>query len=574
MHQQVSLFAISWLYGKRRCARRHRAGKQPGVFSTAKVKWGIIARYGKSLSGRWRVFGMLCQSYLMWPRSPPTLPFGAMQLTESTDISARISPASLLPLFVDLDGTLTPSDTLVESVIQLVKRAPLVVLKMPFWLLRGRAMFKSHIAERVNFSCQSLPIRQDLLEYLRKEKDKGRTIILATAAHRSIGSAVAAELKIFDDVIASDATRNLKGGAKLRAIQSVAGGPFVYAGDSKADTPIWKEADAAILVGASKKLARAVHRTTKVECEFENPPPSVAVWLQALRVHQWVKNLLIFVPLLTSFAFLDSSKIVTIVGSFIAFSLAASATYIVNDLWDIESDRAHPRKRLRPFASASLGIKQGIGMAGLLLTFAAAVAAMVSFRFLLLLGLYVVLTTAYSLRFKGYVLMDVLMLSMLYTLRILAGSVAVQLPASSWLLAFSVFLFFSLALIKRCSELVSLDQSGRQAARGRDYRVTDLTVLWPLGCAASLSAVVVFGLFISSPETQAKYASGQLLWLVAFALMYWIGRMWIKTSRGEMHDDPLVFALKDFGSCMTILAMFLITLVAHFFHLPVGWGAG
>jgi 4-hydroxybenzoate polyprenyltransferase len=476
-----------------------------------------------------------------------------MQLTELPDVSAQVPPVSLLPLFVDLDGTLTPSDTLVESIIQLVKRTPMVALQLPFWMLRRR-----------------LPIRQDLLAYLREEKKKGRTIILATAAHRSIATAVATELKIFDDVIASDATCNLKGCAKLSAIQSIADGPFVYAGDSKADKPIWREAEAAILVGVSKKLARVVHRTTPVECEFANPAASVAVWFRALRVHQWAKNLLIFVPLLTGFAFLDPIKLVTTFGAFIAFSLAASATYIVNDLWDLDSDRVHPRKRYRPFASATLGIKQGIGMAGLLLTLAALLAGMVSAGFLLMLALYVVLTTAYSLWLKEYVLIDVLMLSMLYTLRILSGSVAVQIPASSWLLAFSVFLFFSLALIKRCSELVSLDQSGGQAARGRDYRVSDLTVLWPLGCAASLSAVVVFGLFISSAETQERYASGQLLWLVAFALMYWIGRMWVKTSRGEMHDDPIVFALKDFGSCMTILAMFIITLVAHFFHLTVG----
>lgn len=491
-----------------------------------------------------------------------------MQLTQPTAIAPKSSPASPLPLFVDLDGTLTPSDTLVESAIQLVKRTPLVLLKFPLWLLRGRAAFKSEIASRVTFSAKSLPLRQDLLAFLRDEKSRGRTIILATAAHETIARAVADELKLFDGVIATSASCNLKGSAKLRAIEGLAGdGGFAYAGDTTADLPIWKAANAAILVGVSDKLARIVRQSTTVEREFPHPAASMGILLRAMRVHQWTKNLLILVPLLTAFGFFDLDKVVAIIGAFIAFSLAASATYMFNDLWDLASDRAHPRKRHRPFASASLGITTGIGVAALLLAAAAAIAAMVSFGFLLMLGLYVVLTTTYSLLLKEYVLVDVLMLSMLYTLRILAGAVAVHIPASAWLLAFSVFLFFSLALIKRCSELVSLDQSGMQAARGRDYRVNDLTVLWPLGCAASLSAVVIFGLFISAPETQARYAGGQLLWLVAFALMYWMGRMWIKTSRGEMHDDPIVFALKDFGSCMTILTMFCITLAAHFIQL-------
>ncbi len=191
----------------------------------------------------------------------------------------------------------------------------------------------------------------------------------------------------------------------------------------------------------------------------------------------------------------------------------------------------------------------------------------VSQGFFLMLLLYLVLTSAYSWGLKEYVLIDVLMLSLLYTLRILAGSVAVGIATTFWLLAFSVFMFLSLALVKRCSELVSYDQIGKAATRGRDYRVSDLAVLWPLGVGAALSAVVIFGLFISAPETQTRYATPHLLWLVAIGLIYWLARLWIKTSRGEMHHDPVIYAIKDRASRITILAIIITMLVAHFLVL-------
>lgn len=472
-----------------------------------------------------------------------------------------------LPLVVDLDGTLTPTDTLVESVVQVVKRQPLTLLHFPFWLMRGRAAFKEEIASRTRFSATNLPIREPLLNYIRLEKALGRKIVLATAAHRSIADQVAARFPEFDTVLASDAGRNLKGAAKLAAIEETVGPHFAYAGDSAADLPIWAKADAAILVGAPAQIVQTVRKNGRVEREFPSDPVNLALWLRAMRVHQWAKNLLLFVPLLTGFAFLDLDKLATIIGAFIAFSLAASATYMVNDLWDLDSDRAHPRKCKRPFASGAITIKSGVGVAAVLLGTALALAAWLSPAFLLMLVMYLVLTCAYSWVLKEYVLIDVIILSILYTVRIIAGSVAAHVSVSTWLLAFSVFMFLSLALVKRCAELVSLAQSGRHAASGRDYRVTDLTVLWPLGCAASLSAVVVLGLFISAPETQERYATVQLLWLVAVGLVYWIARVWIKTSRGEMHDDPLVFALKDFGSGVTVAMMLLAMLAAHFLHL-------
>ena len=468
------------------------------------------------------------------------------------------------PLVVDLDGTLTPSDTLIESAISLVKQHPLDCLRFPLWLLQGRAALKAAIASRVNFSVESLPIRPELLDYLTVQKSAGRRLILATAAHQDIAHAVAQKIGLFDEVLASDIHRNLKGPHKLKAIQDRVGNSFAYAGDSRADLPIWKASSAAILVNVSPRTKHRVVGLVPIEREFQFPKPTLKTWAQALRIHQWIKNLLVFVPLLTAFSFLDASKLINAVVAFFAFSLAASATYVINDVWDLENDRAHPRKCKRPFASAALSIPAGLMVASASLLTAFILAMNVTSGFTLLLLSYLVLTSAYSWLLKQYVLIDVLTLSLLYTLRILAGAVAIDVTTSPWLLAFSVFIFLSLALVKRCSELISLQQAGMTATRGRDYRVSDQQVLTPLGVASALGAVVVFGLYISSPEVQVHYASPLLLWLAALGMTYWLARLWIKTQRGEMHDDPLVFALRDRGSRIAVIAMIAVVLAAHY----------
>lgn len=478
-----------------------------------------------------------------------------------------MTKTSIVPLVVDLDGTLTPTDTLVESIVQLGKQHPFDLLKLPFWLLKGRAEFKATIAARSSLPITNLPYRVELISYLRNEKQNGRPLILATAANSSIATAVATHLDLFDMVLASSEHNNLKGTAKLEAIQQLVGPEFVYAGDSKADLPIWQAAQAAILVNTSSNVSSTVRKNTPIELEIPAVKTDIRIWLRALRIHQWAKNLLLFVPLLTAFSYQDISKLQTIMLAFFAFSLAASATYMGNDLWDLENDRAHPRKKYRPFASAQIPILKGVALATGLLIVGLVLAANVSLNFFWMLLLYLVVTTTYTGALKAYVLIDVIVLSLLYTFRIIAGSVAVEIPTSSWLLAFSVFIFFSLALVKRCSELVTMQQQGRESTHGRDYRTTDLVVLWPLGIGSALSAVVVFGLFISAAETQPRYASPQTLWLVAVGLIYWLARLWIKTARGEMHDDPLVFAVRDFGSRITIFSMIIATLAAHFITL-------
>lgn len=474
-----------------------------------------------------------------------------------------MSQESIIPLVVDLDGTLTPADTLHESLLHLLKRSPVTFFRILLTLFKGKAAFKNAIAAHTSIDAALIPYRQDLLEYLHLEKKRGRPIILATAAHSSIAERVAEHLGLFDMVLATEPDQNLKGVAKLQLICASIGEKFVYAGDNRADFPIWEKAASAILVGVPEGIRDRVERDTPIERRFPKEQTGISVWLRALRIHQWLKNLLLFVPLLTAFSFLDIGKLVTISIAFFAFSFAASATYILNDLWDLESDRNHARKRNRPFASAALSIRTGIIAVALALGAAFVMAAFVSPAFLLMLLLYVVLTTTYSWKLKSYVLIDVLMLSLLYTLRILAGSVAVEISVSSWLLAFSVFIFLSLALVKRCVELVSFSEEGKKITQGKDYRVSDLDVLWPMGVSASLAAVVVFGLFINAPETQARYETPQLLWLIEVVLIYWVGRLWIKTSRGEMHDDPVVYAMRDRSSLFIFLVIFTIMMVAH-----------
>ncbi len=482
-------------------------------------------------------------------------------------ITANVSGGpSAAPLVVDLDGTLTPTDTLAEATIRLLKQRPWLVLNVLVWLFLGRAQFKERVASRFSLSVHSIPWREDFLGWLRAERESGRRLILATAAHRSIADAVAAHLGIFSSVLATDAGgHNLKGANKLAAIRAQVGERFSYAGDSSADLAVWRGAETAVLVGVSPQLARAAAAATRVEITFANPPRGLRVWVRALRVHQWVKNVLIFVPLLTSFAFFDLQASGRGLLAFIAFSLAASATYIFNDLWDLDSDRQHARKRARPFASVSLPISRGVAVAGLLLLVAFAVAVALSPAMALVLLVYVVLTTVYSLVLKHYVIVDVLMLALLYTLRVISGSVATGIAVTPWLLAFSVFTFFGLALVKRCAELVSLERAGKEGAKGRDYQVGDLAVLWPLGVGASLCAVVVFGLYIGSPEAQVHYRNSAPLWLAGVGLIYWVARLWIKTARGEMHDDPIVFAIRDFGSRVTIVAMLGLVIAGHFF---------
>jgi 4-hydroxybenzoate polyprenyltransferase len=467
-----------------------------------------------------------------------------------------------IPLFVDLDGTLIKTDLLMESALLLIRQAPWMIFPMIAWLLRGKACLKARIAERVRLESDTLPLQNEFVGYLHEQAAIGRPLYLATASDMRLAQPIADRLGIFRSVLASDGERNLRSQAKLEAILQVTReGPFDYAGNASADYAIWVKARHALVVNPLPGVERGARKRTTVSRVFEDRPPLWRVWMKETRIYQWMKNLLIGVPLLTAHSFTTSS-VLAVAQAFIAFGLVASATYMLNDLLDLASDRRHPRKCRRPFAAGNLGIASGcVGMVVMLIG-GLMLAACLSTPFLFALVTYLLITLSYSLYFKTYVLIDVLLLASLYTVRIIAGGIAINVDISSWLLAFSMFTFLSLALVKRGSELVAMEKLDRKGAKGRDYQLGDTQMISSMGIASGYLAVLVLALFVDSSAVGGHYTHARLLWLLCPLMLYWVSRLWIKTSRGEMHDDPLVYSLRDRGSWLVFASMTLVTLLA------------
>ncbi|WP_043321248.1 UbiA family prenyltransferase [Corallococcus coralloides] len=468
-----------------------------------------------------------------------------------------------VPLAVDLDGTLVRTDTLHENLLVLLKHAPWLLLLVPLWVLRGKAFFKAEVARRARLDVTSLPYNADVVAFLREEHARGRRLVLATAADRSIADAVAAHLGLFHTVVASEGGVNLSGARKLERLRELLG-RFDYAGNDAVDLHLWRECRQLIVVHApagvlrqAQGLGRPVHRV------FEAPPGGLRPWVKALRVHQWAKNALVFVPVLAAHKATQGGMAPRAVLAFLAFSLCASSVYIINDLLDLASDRRHPSKSLRPFASGALPVRAGVMLAPLLLVGAAALAlATLPLSFSGLLAAYFVLTLAYSLRLKQVVMLDVLVLAGLYTVRIFGGALAVGVPTSSWLLMFSTFLFLSLALLKRLSEVRRLRQSNEVSAHGRGYLAQDYEQLASLGAASGQVSVLVLALYITSKEVTALYAHPERLWLLCPVMLYWVGRIWLLAHRGLVNEDPLVFALRDRVSYVVGVVAALVLWVA------------
>ena len=461
------------------------------------------------------------------------------------------------PLCVDLDGTLLRTDLLLESLFALLKRNFLYATLLPLWLLKGKAHFKQQIADRVEIDAKCLPYHTLFLEWLQDQHAQGRRLILATASNRKFAAAVADHLGIFESVLASDAAHNLSGRAKLRQLeQRLKGGDFDYAGDARVDLPLWKQARQALLVNPQRGVQRAAERHGNVAQVFDDRS---AVWkpaLKALRPHQWAKNLLVFVPLVLAHQVLELGPLSQAAVAFAALSLCASSVYLLNDLLDLAEDRQRPSKARRPFAAGTLSIWYGIALIPLLLAGAFACAWWLSLEFAGMLALYYAVTLAYSLALKQFALVDVLTLTGLYLLRILAGAVAVSAPVSFWLLAFSLFLFLSLALIKRFTELKNLPRhSGGQLA-GRGYFAEDLETLAQFGSASAYTSVLVLALYINSDVVAANYTYPQLLWLLCPLLLYLLLRLWLLARRGKMLEDPVWFVLQDRVCLLTALAGF------------------
>ena len=481
--------------------------------------------------------------------------FESFELKKTNDLTVA--------LVVDLDGTLVKTDSLVEMIVLVCKYNPFNLIKIIYWLVKGPAILKEKITRISQLRVDLLPYRMDFLEYINREADKGRRVILATGAHREFAEAVASHLDIFDEIIATENGHNIKGESKLQALHNMNVYKYSYAGDSRIDIPVWKSAASAILVGVDRRLTKEVERLTLIDAKFDNKF-EMKYWLKAVRFHQWLKNLLIFIPMLTAFAFFDVLKIWTALLAFVAFSFCASATYIFNDILDLESDRLHYKKRNRPFASGQISIEKGVVVSVCMLLISLFLGFAISKNFGLVMIGYLLLTVLYTLFLKSKMIIDVLALSMLYTVRIVAGSVATDIKISRWLLTFSTFSFLALALVKRCAELMRKNGNDSEIILpGRGYKPKDLNVLYPFGVGASLAAIVVYCLFINAPETLVNYGANNILWFAALGFVYLFMRLWIKTVRGEMNDDPVIHMLEDRGSILAAIFVFSIMMIAY-----------
>lgn len=467
------------------------------------------------------------------------------------------------PLIVDLDGTLIKSDLLYEGFYALIKRNPFMVFLIPFWLFKGKAHLKHQIAERVNIDVNSLPYNKEFLELLYKEHQRGRELILATASFKTLAQNVANHVGIFSHVLATDKNLNLSAKQKLKVLLAEYGNKgFDYAGNSKADLDIFPHALNALLVNPGKFVLKKAEKSSNVHKVFGDRGSRFILYIKAIRVYQWLKNLLLFVPLFTAHKWYDFSIVTKGLLGFAAFSLCASGGYLFNDFLDLTSDRSHPRKRNRPFASGDISLLWGSLLMAVLPLIGLSIAFFLNWKFFIILLIYLTLTLAYTLLLKTYMLIDVLVLAGLYTIRVIAGGEAMNVTLSFWLIAFSIFIFYSLALIKRCSELFTLDKIGRESAKGRDYHVTDLDYLHAMGIASGYLSIIVVALYVNSPEVTVLYSRPKVLWLMCPLLLLWISRLWLQTGRGEMTDDPIMFAMRDRVSQYIAIAGAVIILLA------------
>lgn len=469
---------------------------------------------------------------------------------------------ALRPLCVDLDGTLVKSDTLVDSLLVLARTHPALLLALPSRLLHGKAAFKEFVTSRVSLDVAHLPYNRTLLQFLHEERTRGRALYLVTGADTRLAERVAAHLGIFTGVLGSDGRVNLTGRRKLDRVRSEFGGEYAYIGNDTPDLPMLAHAAEIMVANPSLRLRLRMRlRGIRPVRTFDEGAGPFWTALRAMRLHQWAKNLLIFLPLLLSHVH-NARHLLAALLAFFCFGLTASSAYIVNDLLDIEADRLHPRKHTRPFAAGDLPALAGICMAAVFLGSAFLGAHLLPAAFTGWLLLYLGTTLAYSWYLKRIALVDVLVLSGLYTLRLFAGSAATGSHISHWLAGFSVFLFFSLAIVKRFAELQNLRSSGSPPRNGRGYLVSDTDQLRSFGTASAFAAVMVFAIYISSSDVVILYRRAQLLWLIMPLMILWLCRVWLLASRGELDEDPLVFALTDRMSLGLGIAVAAITWLA------------
>ncbi len=466
-----------------------------------------------------------------------------------------------IPLVVDLDGTLIRTDLLYQSLFLFIRQFPLQSLSPCIWLFRGKSHLKTELAKRVSIDVSVLPYNLAVIALIETERAKNRQIILATASHKIYADQIADHLNLFDRVFATADRYNLSSHTKRDCLVAEFGeGGFDYAGNSHADIPVWASAAKAYLVNPEKGVEQRAAQNGTIERIIKSPHRPFGLWIKALRAHQWMKNMLIFVPLLAAHALLNTTILFNALMAFVLFSLCASSVYVLNDIMDLEDDRHHKTKRSRPFASGELSIKTGIiAVPLLLLTAFGSSLLIMPWRFTLILGTYFIATFAYSIVLKRVTAADIITLSLLYTIRILAGVFACDLIPTFWMLAFSMFIFLSLALVKRYSELreARLNNS-QEKTKGRGYYPADLEMISSLGAASGYLSVMVLALYIQDQSTIAMYHHSQIIWAACPVLLFWITRLWLLTNRGEMHDDPVIYAVTDKISLLSGLVFGII----------------
>jgi 4-hydroxybenzoate polyprenyltransferase/phosphoglycolate phosphatase-like HAD superfamily hydrolase len=462
-------------------------------------------------------------------------------------------------IVVDLDGTLVNSDMLVENLFLFLRLHPLRLFELFVWLISGKAHFKRRLADAVLPGAGDLPYNKALLAWLKQRRNAGATLILATASDKRIANAVADHLGIFDDVLGTEGS-NLSAGFKHAALVERFGEKrYEYIGNSSADLPVWRSASVIHVANPERGVLAAARKIGSVETVFENRPPYFRTLIKALRIHQWAKNLLLFVPLLASHRITETPLLWSGLMAFLAFGACASSVYLLNDLLDLPDDRQHPTKRNRPLAAGSLPIVHALFLIPALLLGAVALAlSLLPIQFAGVLAAYYVLTLAYSLWLKRVVMLDVVTLAMLYTVRVVAGAAAMALVATFWILAFCVFIFLSLAFVKRYTELRDARHNGTSdKAAGRGYYPADFELLASLGGASGYISVLVLALYINDAASGFLYRSPEWMWAACPLLLFWLSRVWLLAHRGQMHDDPIVFALRD-GVSRWIGAVFVL----------------
>ena len=478
------------------------------------------------------------------------------------------SKLEILPICVDLDGTLVATDTLYESFLALLAYKPLTLFDCLGWISKGKAVFKSKLSNAQKIDIENLPWNESLLDWLKLRKAAGHKIVLATAADQSIALAAQKHLGIFDQVFCSDGSSNLKGKCKGQALVHEFGERgFIYVGDSKVDLPVWRDAAGAVVVEVKDRLRKKVEACSPLLASFQSSENLNEGSFVLLRPKQWIKNLLVFVPIIASGQWWDLKGWLTTAGVFFAFSLVASGTYIINDLLDIQADRHHFKKKKRPIASGKISIPRSLCI--LFLTVASGFLIGWQLEVFPVIFAYVLVTLCYSLFLKAKFLLDVFALAFLYLIRIYAGADVADHSVSIWLFSFGMFVFLGLAMMKRVAELMKSE--GSRSLRRRGYKIIDVNILTIAGiCSAFASALILF-MYFRFNETSSVFKGQQTLFLSVPVILYWQLRCWRAVEVGVLDNDPIAFATSDKPSRIILGILLIIIICARFgndFYFP------